>query len=272
MASESGNAEMQLADSFSDSQIELGSETTSAKSQQLHPPLQVQVQRIKQTAEDKIVDVESCSVAKEHEEKQTDKDQDRNGVEQEEPGGDEEPNDVCNGLRLNERTILKLQEAFSLFDHDFDGRLSLHQTATMIRAVGLGLTEKHIAEILAEAPTAKIDFGTFLTSMADHLRAIKENRAEEEAAAIRDAFQLIEASAGEGVDAGAVAKEVEGGQQRQTGGMISRRRLTRLLTKVGEKLTKHEIDELLDDVGFGEALPDDEICCEALIEKIFEDY
>jgi len=77
--------------------------------------------------------------------------------------------------RLEERTILKLQEAFSLFDHDGDGKLTLHQTATMIRAVGLGLTEKNIAEILAEAPCAKIDFGTFLTSMADHLKAGHQN-------------------------------------------------------------------------------------------------
>ena len=40
-----------------------------------------------------------------------------------------------------------------------------------------------------------------------------------------------------------------GGRERKNGGTISRMRLTRLLTRVGEKLSKHEIDELLDDVG-----------------------
>jgi len=184
---------------------------------------------------------------------------------------EEQPLPVDCGLRLNERTILKLQEAFSLFDHDCDGRLSLHQTATMMRAVGLGLTEKNIAEILSEAPTAKIDFGTFLTSMADHLRAVRENRAEEEAEAIKNAFQLIEE-----INRGHKHDD-EGGRGGERGrgggsGTISRRRLTRLLTRVGEKLNKHEIDELLDDVGLGEISPDDEIRYDVLIEKIFEDY
>jgi len=190
---------------------------------------------------------------------------------------EEDPAELNKGLRLNERTILKLQEAFSLFDHDLDGRLTLHQAATMMRAVGLGLTEKHIAEILAEAPTAKIDFGTFLTSMADHLRAIRENRAEEEAKAIRDAFLLIEeAGSGRSIrgERGGGEREAEGGKEKAVGGRgkMTRRRLTRLLTRVGEKLSKHEIDELLDDVGLGEASPDEEIHHEALVEKIFEDY
>jgi len=185
-------------------------------------------------------------------------------------GAEEDEEDTVDsnqGLRLNERTILKLQEAFSLFDHDFDGKLSLHQTATMIRAVGLGLTEKNIAEILAEAPTAKIDFGTFLTSMADHLPAIRVNRAEEEAIAIRNAFKLIEET---GNERGRGEGERGGGGG--VNGTISRRRLTRLLSRVGEKLNKHEIDELLDDVGLGEVSPDEEIPYEALVEKIFEDY
>jgi len=177
------------------------------------------------------------------------------------PIDEEDSGGLNNGLRLDERTILKLQEAFSLFDHDSDGKLSLHQTANMIRAVGLGLTEKHIAEILAEAPTAKIDFGTFLTSMADHLRSIRENRAEEEAIAIKDAFVLLEETGNAGGRGG------EGGS-----GMISRGRLTKLLSRVGEKLNKHEIDELLDDVGFGELSSDEEINYDALVQKIFEDY
>jgi len=177
------------------------------------------------------------------------------------PNDEEDSGGLNNGLRLDERTILKLQEAFSLFDHDSDGKLSLHQTANMIRAVGLGLTEKHIAEILAEAPTAKIDFGTFLTSMADHLRSIRENRAEEEAIAIKDAFVLLEETGNAGGRGGG------GGS-----GMISRGRLTKLLSRVGEKLNKHEIDELLDDVGFGELSSDEEINYDALVQKIFEDY
>ena len=106
-------------------------------------------------------------------------------------------------------------------------------------------------EILSEAPTAKIDFGTFLTSMADHLRAVRENRAEEEAEAIKNAFQLIEEiNRGHKHDdeGGRGGERGEGGRGGGSG-TISRRRLTRLLTRVGEKLNKHEIDELLDDVG-----------------------
>ena len=99
-----------------------------------------------------------------------------------------------------------------------------------------------LLEILSEASTAKIDFGTFLTSMADHLRAVRENRAEEEAEAIKNAFQLIEE-----INRG--HKHDDEGGRGGGSGTISRRRLTRLLTRVGEKLNKHEIDELLDDVG-----------------------
>ena len=110
MASGSGNAETQLENSSSVSQTELESEPASAESLQQRPQMQILVQRIKHTAEDKIVDVEHCSVAEEQVQTQTVNEKDRNGEAQEEPAADEEPSDASNGLRLNERTILKLQE------------------------------------------------------------------------------------------------------------------------------------------------------------------
>jgi len=37
-------------------------------------------------------------------------------------------------------------------------------------------------------------------------------------------------------------------------------------------LSKHEIDELLDDLGYGEMLPDQLVDHTGLIEKLLEDY
>ncbi|KAE9445816.1 hypothetical protein C3L33_22294, partial [Rhododendron williamsianum] len=88
---------------------------------------------------------------------------------------------------LNEEQIVEFQEAFSLFDKDGDGCITVEELATVIRSLDQNPTEEELEDMITEVDAdgnGTIEFKEFLNLMANK---IKETDAEEE---LKEAFKL----------------------------------------------------------------------------------
>ncbi|XP_064633952.1 neo-calmodulin-like [Lineus longissimus] len=122
---------------------------------------------------------------------------------------------------LTEDEITAFQEAFSLFDKDGDGSITTKQLGTVMRSLGQNPTEAELQEMIGEADecgNSNISFPEFLALMAEKCRNTEN---EEE---LRQAFQVFD---GDG------------------NGFICAAELRHVMTKLGEKLTEEEVDEMI---------------------------
>ncbi|KAJ3292758.1 calmodulin [Rhizoclosmatium globosum] len=126
---------------------------------------------------------------------------------------------------LSEAQIAEFKEAFSLFDQDADGQISNNDIGSVIRSLGQNISQRELKDLIKEVDTTKkgsVDFPEFLTMMA---RKLKDG---DNATDIKAAFRMFDP---------------------QGTGYISAQELKHVLTSMGEKLTREEVDETIRDAG-----------------------
>lgn len=119
---------------------------------------------------------------------------------------------------LTEEQVAEFQEAFSLFDRDNDGIITIKELGTLMRSLGHNPTENELADMINEEGT--IDFLEFLKRMARNMRKMSF---EEQ---ILEAFQVSD---------------------KDGNGLISAVELGSLLKYLGEKVSDEEVDEMFGD-------------------------
>lgn len=91
---------------------------------------------------------------------------------------------------LTLQQITELKEAFSVFDKDSDGRITVEDLGQVFSHIGQNISQEKLEAILAEADldaNGCIDFPEFLT-----LVATKQNDPEEKELELRRAFRLYD--------------------------------------------------------------------------------
>ncbi|VEL36621.1 unnamed protein product [Protopolystoma xenopodis] len=122
---------------------------------------------------------------------------------------------------LTEEQISEFKEAFSLFDKDGDGAITIKELGTVMRSLGQNPTDDELRDMINEVDAdgnGTIDFPEFLTMMA---RKMKDTDIDEE---IREAFRVFD---------------------RDGDGYISTSELMHVMNNLGEKLTTEEIVEMI---------------------------
>ncbi|XP_070538785.1 calmodulin-like isoform X2 [Ptychodera flava] len=112
-------------------------------------------------------------------------------------------------------------EAFSLFDKNGDGTISILELGTVMRSLGQNPTDEELQDMIKcvdEDGNGEIDFEEFLTMMAKKLRDID---IDEE---IRDAFRVFD---------------------KEGKGSITSKELKYVLTTYGDTLPDEEVQEML---------------------------
>mmetsp|Transcript_14090 Transcript_14090/g.23307 ORF Transcript_14090/g.23307 Transcript_14090/m.23307 type:complete len:152 (-) Transcript_14090:485-940(-) len=128
---------------------------------------------------------------------------------------------MASAEQFTEEQIAEMKEAFSLFDRDGDGAITLKELGTVMRSLGQTPTERDLKEMCDELQAdghTVIDFAEFLTLMA---RKSKEAYTQDE---ILDAFRVFD---------------------KDGNGYITTVELRHIMTNLGEKLTDEEVDEMI---------------------------
>ncbi|CAL9147003.1 unnamed protein product [Musa hybrid cultivar] len=115
----------------------------------------------------------------------------------------------------------ELQEAFSLFDKDGDGCITLEELASVIRPLGHNPTEQELQDMIREVDVngnGTIEFNEFFNIMAWKM---KEAEAEEE---MREAFKVFD---------------------KDQDGYISSYELMSVMINLGEEVTYDEVKEMI---------------------------
>ncbi|XP_066242170.1 calmodulin-like protein 3 [Saccopteryx leptura] len=123
--------------------------------------------------------------------------------------------------QLTEEQVAEFREAFSLFDKDGDGAISTQELGTVMRAVGLNPTQAELQCMVSEIDRdgdGTVDFPEFLGAMA---RRAKGGDSEEQ---IREAFRVFD---------------------KDGNGLVSAAELRHVMTRLGEKLSDREVDEMI---------------------------
>ncbi|GAA0139183.1 calmodulin-related [Lithospermum erythrorhizon] len=122
---------------------------------------------------------------------------------------------------LNEEQIVEFKEAFSLFDKDGDGCITVDELATVIRSLDQNPSEEELQDMFAEVDadgSGTIEFTEFLALMA---KKIKETDVEEE---LKEAFKVFD---------------------KDQNGYISASELRHVMINLGEKLTDEEVEQMI---------------------------
>ncbi|KAL3634483.1 Calmodulin-3 [Castilleja foliolosa] len=122
---------------------------------------------------------------------------------------------------LNEEQIVQFQEAFSLFDKDGDGCITIEELGRVIRSLDQNPSEEELQDMINEVDSdgnGTIEFAEFLNLMANK---IKESDAEEE---LKEAFKVFD---------------------KDQNGYISATELRHVMIHLGEKLTDEEVAHMI---------------------------
>eukprot|EP00298_Acanthocystis_sp_HF-20_P011086 c19223_g2_i1.p1 GENE.c19223_g2_i1~~c19223_g2_i1.p1 ORF type:complete len:250 (-),score=100.12 c19223_g2_i1:126-800(-) len=94
-------------------------------------------------------------------------------------------------VQLTKKQITELKEAFSCFDRDGDGSISVKELGDVIRSLGTDPSESELQDLVNEVDVdgdGHIDFSEFLTMMAKKMAEVDEE------AELREAFNLFDTS------------------------------------------------------------------------------
>jgi len=122
---------------------------------------------------------------------------------------------------LTEQQIAEFKEAFSLFDKDGDGQITVKELGTVMQSLGLNPSESELQDMLNEVDadnSGAIDFNEFLVMMA------RKGTGSDPEKELREAFKVFD---------------------RDGTGTISKDELRHVMKSLGENLTEEEIDEML---------------------------
>lgn len=119
------------------------------------------------------------------------------------------------------RVPLFCVQAFALFDKDGDGSITIEELGTVMRNLGQKPTEESLRQMINEVDadgSGTIDFAEFLTLMARKMKT-KDSEAE-----ILEAFKVFDTDGS---------------------GKISASELRQVMTRLGEKLSDEEVEEMI---------------------------
>ncbi|XP_019180326.1 PREDICTED: calmodulin-like protein 8 [Ipomoea nil] len=122
---------------------------------------------------------------------------------------------------LNEDQIMEFQEAFSLFDKDGDGSITVEELATVIRSLDKNPTEEELQEMMNDVDTGSngaIEFKEFLNALS---KRMEDTDSEEE---LKEAFKVFD---------------------KDQNGYISANELRNVMINLGEKLTEEEAEQMI---------------------------
>eukprot|EP00298_Acanthocystis_sp_HF-20_P011087 c19223_g2_i2.p1 GENE.c19223_g2_i2~~c19223_g2_i2.p1 ORF type:complete len:175 (-),score=56.71 c19223_g2_i2:28-477(-) len=123
-------------------------------------------------------------------------------------------------VQLTKKQITELKEAFSCFDRDGDGSISVKELGDVIRSLGTDPSESELQDLVNEVDVdgdGHIDFSEFLTMMAKKMAEVDEE------AELREAFNLFDTD---------------------KNALISPYEFKQAMVKLGEKLSDAEIQAL----------------------------
>ncbi|GAV57538.1 EF_hand_5 domain-containing protein [Cephalotus follicularis] len=122
---------------------------------------------------------------------------------------------------LTEEQVVQFKEAFSLFDKDGDGCITIEELATVIKSLDQTPTEEELQDMIREVDAdgnGTIEFEEFLNLMAKNL---KETDAEVE---LKEAFKVFD---------------------KDQNGYISASELRHVMINLGEKLSDEEVEQMI---------------------------
>eukprot|EP00565_Helicotheca_tamesis_P007886 CAMPEP_0185724060 /NCGR_PEP_ID=MMETSP1171-20130828/663_1 /TAXON_ID=374046 /ORGANISM="Helicotheca tamensis, Strain CCMP826" /LENGTH=149 /DNA_ID=CAMNT_0028391835 /DNA_START=108 /DNA_END=557 /DNA_ORIENTATION=- len=125
---------------------------------------------------------------------------------------------------FSEEEIADYKEAFSMFDIDGDGTITLVELEEIMRSLGTNSTKEELREMVNsvdENGDNMIDFDEFLVLM----KSRKKN--DDPDKELRDAFNVFD---------------------KDGSGAISRQELQSLMQKLGQNLSKEELDAMMSEV------------------------
>jgi len=127
---------------------------------------------------------------------------------------------------LSEEEVGDLKEAFSLFDIDGDGTITLVELKEVMRSLGQNPTEQELIQMINSVDDNgdnEIDFEEFLILMSSKNQGGKNDPDKE----LRDAFAVFDSDGS---------------------GSISRDELKKLMKQLGQTLSDAELDAMMDEV------------------------
>ncbi|KAJ3084581.1 hypothetical protein HDU99_000059 [Rhizoclosmatium hyalinum] len=183
---------------------------------------------------------------------------------------------------LSEAQIAEFKEAFSLFDQDADGQISNNDIGSVIRSLGQNISQRELKDLIKEVDTTKkgsVDFPEFLTMMTPQgaERIPTPNAIVHQIISMENAQLVMPLRFGDACIPPTTndnqfmdldtdlpppqARKLKDGDNAtdikaafrmfdpQGTGYISAQELKHVLTSMGEKLTREEVDETIRDAG-----------------------
>lgn len=133
-------------------------------------------------------------------------------------------NNMAVGRQLSEDEIADLKEAFSMFDKDGDGTITIDELRIVFRKLGQkNITDRALIEMIMSVDDngdGEIDFNEFLVLMRSHMTSDPDKE-------LRDAFRVFDTDGS---------------------GTISKKELKTLMRNLGQKLSDEEIDAMMSEV------------------------
>ncbi|XP_064623001.1 calmodulin-A-like [Lineus longissimus] len=124
-------------------------------------------------------------------------------------------------LNENEEQIAEFKEAFSLFDHNGDGRISTTDLGIVMGALGLNPTDAELQEIISEVDVS----GSGFIELSDFLSMMSRNLLEDESVEeLTNAFRVLD---------------------KDGNGYISAAELRHVLSGLQEKITDDEVNKII---------------------------
>merc|ERR1711935_231051 len=126
---------------------------------------------------------------------------------------------------LSEDEVSDLKEAFSIFDIDGDGTITIIELREVMKSLGQNPTEKELKQMIRSVDADgnnEIDFDEFLILMSS-----KKPSSDDPDKELRDAFAVFDDD---------------------NSGSISREELKKLMKNLGQSLSDGELDAMMDEV------------------------
>ncbi|XP_040385423.1 calmodulin-like protein 5 [Oryza brachyantha] len=134
-------------------------------------------------------------------------------------------------VQLRQEQIAEFREAFSFFDKDGDGCITLEELDTVVRSLGQTPTREELAEMIRDVDAdgnGTIEFAEFLALMAR--KAVRCGGG---------------GGAGGGADADEELREAFKVFDKDQDGLISAAELRHVMISLGEKLTDEEVEQMI---------------------------